>query len=159
MAPKDSHFLVFTPSYPEVWPGLIDSFVKIEYGRNDGMSFPKSSDKKTGTSVLGLGSLSDPHLSPWPWGKPAAMWWGSSMKRPMWQGTKLWKYHVSEFGNGCPHPFEPTQLNLQKTPQLWPTAISSETLSQIQPAKLCLVSWHSCKTPWDFQWNAGEAMG
>lgn len=62
MAPKDSHFLVFTPSYPEVWPGLIDSFVKIEYGRNDGMSFPKSSDKKTGTSVLGLGSLSDPQL-------------------------------------------------------------------------------------------------
>ena len=62
MAPKDSHFQVFTPSYPEVRPGLIDSFLKIEYGRNDGMSFPKSSDKKSGTSVLGLGSLSQPPL-------------------------------------------------------------------------------------------------
>lgn len=34
--------LVFIPSYPQVWPGLIDSLVKTEYGRNEGMSFPKS---------------------------------------------------------------------------------------------------------------------
>ena len=37
-----------------------------------------------------------------------------------------------------------TQLKLQKRPQLWPTATSSEILRQIQPAKLCLGSWYSC---------------
>ena len=37
-----------------------------------------------------------------------------------------------------------TQLKLRKRPQFWPTATSSEILSQIQPAKLCLGSWYSC---------------